>query len=223
MTSVFDLPFQDLPGDIPIFPLPGAMLLPGGQLPLNIFEPRYLNLFLDAIRGPRLVGMVQPVESEGQRGGPDLYHVGCVGRVSRFEETDDDKLLVSLTGVCRFRLLEELELRRGYRRVRADFAPFRHDMNPAAGDGADIDRSRLLDALRAFFKAKDLTANWEAIDKSDNRTLVTSLAMICPFRPQEKQALLEVASTRERAEMMTTLLRMNSHDHDMPDDGPVLN
>lgn len=222
-TSVFDTPFDKLPRELPIFPLPGAMLLPEGHLPLNIFEPRYLNMFLDSLKGDRLIGMVQPVVYDGETGGPELYEIGCVGRVTRFEETEDDRLLVALTGVCRFRIVDQLDLHHGYRRVVADYEPFRDDMMLDDTDQSDIDRDRLLDALRAFFKAKDLTANWDAIDKSDDRTLVTSLAMICPFRPQEKQALLEVNSTHERAEMMTALLRMNSHDQDGVEQGPVLN
>ena len=221
-SSIFDLPFADLPQEVMLFPLTGALLLPFGLLPLNIFEPRYLNLFLDALKTERLVGMVQPVTPQEKAGSEELYRIGCLGRISRFEENDDDCLQIMLTGVCRFSILQELPLnQRGYRCVKVDFTDFSTDMNLLSPDETFIDRDNLLQALRIYFKAKDLTANWKAINQSNDQVLVTSLAMLCPFQPQEKQALLEVPSIRGRAEIITALLEINAHDSS--ENGPSVN
>nr|WP_264185450.1 LON peptidase substrate-binding domain-containing protein [Roseicella aerolata] len=202
---------DQLPPEIAVFPLSGALLLPGGRLPLNIFEPRYLAMTLDSLGAGRMFGMIQP-EPGAPRGetGPGLYRIGCLGRLSSFAETEDGRLLITLTGVIRFRVAEELPMRRGYRRVRADYAGFEADLDPS-GTPAGIDRPALLGALRPFFKARGIEANWEAIEQTSDQLLVLTLAMVCPFEVREKQALLEAATPEARAAMLVALLQMGAH------------
>ncbi len=198
-----------LPTEFPVFPLAGAVLLPGGKLPLNIFERRYLAMVDEALGAGRVIGMVQPDELRPSGpNGPGLYRVGCLGRLSSFSETDDGRYLVTLSGMIRFTLGEELEMRRGFRRVRGDFAKFRADLEPDAGD---IEREGLLTALRAYFAAMGFDANWDAIGAMPDATLVGTLAMVCPFEPPEKQALLEAPGTAERAKTLLALLQMGAH------------
>ena len=209
----------DLPQTLPVFPLTGALLLPRGKLPLNIFEPRYLAMIEDALASrDRLIGMIQPREpgAEGMtRGGivpapPALYQTGCAGRISSFSETDDGRYLISLTGICRFDLGEELTTPRGYRRIVPDYARWADDLaSDATGTtvGA-FDRDRLVRGLRAYFTARNIAVDWNAITETPDERLVTTLAMLCPFAPQEKQALLEYPTTVERARGMTTLIEM---------------
>jgi Lon protease-like protein len=207
MQSPFDPTFADLPDVIPIFPLAGALLLPHGMLPLNIFEPRYLNMTVAALAAPqRLIGMIQPLETEaGER--PAVYDTGCAGRVVSFGETEDGRYLITLKGIARFTVAEELDIKDGYRRVRADFSRFRDDLAEPE-DTDSIERDRLLEALRAYLGQQGVDANWKAIESTDDARLVTSLAMMCPFRPSEKQALLEAPDIGERASVMLTLLEM---------------
>lgn len=202
---------DELPTEFPIFPLSGALLLPHGKLPLNVFERRYLAMIEDALSAGRVIGMIQPDELRpATPSGPALYKVGCLGRLSSFSETDDGRVLVTLTGVIRFAVKVELELHRGYRRVRGDLARFRTDLEAdPAPDG--IDREGMLDALRAYFTARGFDANWEAINEMPDDALVTTLAMVCPFDPAEKQALLEASGTAGRAGTLLTLLRMGAH------------
>lgn len=202
---------EDLATEFAIFPLPGALLLPGGKLPLNIFERRYLAMFEDCLSEGRVVGMIQPDELRpATPSGPALYKVGCLGRLSSFSETDDGRMLVTLTGLIRFTVKVELEMRRGYRRVRADLARFRADLD-AAAPSAELDRDGLVEALRAYFAARGFDANWEAIDEMPDEALVSTLSMVCPFDPAEKQALLEAPNTADRASTLLTLLRMGAH------------
>ena len=202
---------DDLPTEFAIFPLPGALLLPGGKLPLNIFERRYLAMFEDCLSAGRVVGMIQPDELRpATPSGPALYKVGCLGRLSSFSETDDGRMLITMTGLIRFTIKVELEMRRGYRRVRADLARFRADLDEEASAPA-LDRESLVEALRAYFAARGFDANWDAIDEMPDSALVATLAMVCPFDPAEKQALLEAVGTAERAETLLTLLRMGAH------------
>ena len=212
------LRLSSLPDSFPVFPLPGALLLPGGKLPLNIFEPRYLAMTEDALAAGRLFAMIQPDHSRTPgRTGPALYRVGCLGRLSSFSETDDGRYLITLTGVIRFEVVEELALQRGYRRVRGDFSRFAADLEPHAPD--QLDREALLDALRAYFDRRGFDANWEAIDTMEDAQLVTSLAMVCPFDPVEKQALLESANLLDCCATLHTLLRIDSHESpEDPDD-----
>lgn len=202
---------EDLATEFAIFPLPGALLLPGGKLPLNIFERRYLAMFEDCLSEGRVIGMIQPDELRpATPSGPALYKVGCLGRLSSFSETDDGRMLVTLTGLIRFTLKVELEMRRGYRRARADLARFRADLDAAPTPG-DHDRDGLVEALRAYFAARGFDANWEAIDEMPDEALVSTLSMVCPFDPAEKQALLEAPTTADRASTLLTLLRMGAH------------
>lgn len=200
---------QDLPKDIPIFPLNGALLLPGGRLPLNIFEPRYLSMVKDALSSShRLIGMMQTNDANTQdEMSPMLYTIGCVGKVSSFEETQDGRYLISLDGLIRFRLVKELDMKDGYRRVMASYDDFINDLdlNPT-----EINRDRLLGALKTYFDQKGFTADWEAIKACDSDKLVTTLSMICPLGNQDKQALLEADNTFERAETLATLLEMEN-------------
>ena len=201
-----------LPDILPIFPLTGVLLLPRGRLPLNIFEPRYLTMTKDALGGERLIGMVQPSEPELQdnrgRGAmnPPVYPVGCAGRVTQFSETDDGRYLITLTGVSRFRIREELPLLDGYRRVVPDWQPFAHDRERPGK--SEFDRERLIRGLKSYFAQRQIQADFEAIEKAPGEYLVTSLAMACPFAPSEKQALLEAADLDGRAELLTALVEM---------------
>ena len=201
-----------LPEIIPIFPLTGVLLLPRGRLPLNIFEPRYLAMTKDALGGDRLIGMVQPSEPQDDnrgRGGsanPPVYPIGCAGRITAFSETDDGRNLVTLTGVSRFRIRDELPLLSGYRRVVADWAPFARDRDPTEEPG--FDRERFARALKGYFAQRQISADWEAIEKAPGEHLLTSIAMLCPFAPSEKQALLEAADLEERARLLVALIEM---------------
>lgn len=203
----FDTRFEDLPVVLPIFPLTGALLLPHGRLPLNIFEPRYLNMTVDALGHGRMIGMVQPTDPEGGGAHPEVYPTGCAGRISSFAETDDNRLLITLTGVVRFRIASEIEGVRGYRRVAADYAPFREDLDEEQPEDG-IDRDRLLAGLRGYLRLHSLNVNWEVIEGAPTLALVTSVAMLCPFAPTEKQALLEAPNLPRRAEIMCTLMEM---------------
>jgi uncharacterized protein len=202
---------EKLPTEIPVFPLPGALLLPRGKLPLNIFEPRYLAMTEDALGAGRVFGMIQPDRGRAEEPtGPALFRIGCLGRLSSFAETDDGRYLITLTGMIRFRVAEELEMRRGYRRVRADYDPFAADLEAPGPIG--VGRETILAALRQFFGARGLDANWEAIDRMLDDALVVTLAMACPFDVAEKQALLEAVGEAERAETLVALLRMAAHE-----------
>ena len=202
-----------LPEVLPIFPLTGTLLLPRGRLPLNIFEPRYLAMVRDALGGERLIGMVQPSEPQddnrGPRGGgvnPPVYLIGCAGRVTQFSEADDGRYLITLTGVSRFRIAEELPLLSGYRRVVPDWRPFEHDRDMP--EVPEFDRARLIRGLQSYFAQRQLSADWSAVEKAPSEHLITSLAMACPFAPSEKQALLEAADLGQRATLLTTLVEM---------------
>jgi Lon protease-like protein len=198
----------DLPQVIPVFPLAGVLLLPRGQLPLNIFEPRYLNMVDDAMAGDRIIGMIQP--AGGPRRLPSLSPVGCAGRITSFAETSDGRYLITLTGCSRFRVVGELPVQTPYRQVRAAFAPFEADLAaPAAGEGA-LDRHLLLDALRAYLEARSLDIDWETAETAPPEALVNSLAMALPFEPPEKQALLEADDLDDRARVLTALLRIDA-------------
>jgi uncharacterized protein len=201
---------EDLPGEIPVFPLPGALLLPRGKLPLNIFEPRYLAMTEDALGQGRMFGMIQPDPMVPETDtGPGLFHVGCLGRLTSFSETDDRRYLITLTGVIRFAIAGEIDMRRGYRRVNADFTPFVADLN-LEPQAIGVARDALLAALRGYFTQRGFDANWDAIKRLPDDMLVVTLAMVCPFEPAEKQALLEAPSDAERASTLLTLLQMGA-------------
>lgn len=196
---------DDLPRILPVFPLAGVLLLPRGRLPLNIFEKRYLAMFDDAIGGDRLIGMIQPCDPSSSDPLPPLYPVGCAGRITQFSETDDGRCLVTLAGVSRFKVVEELPPQRGYRRMVADWTPYAGDLR---AEGCSVDRARLVALLQDYFRKHGLSANWDAIENAPDERLLTSLAMICPFDACEKQALLEADCLTDRARIMMTLLEI---------------
>jgi len=203
MTRRFAL--ADLPDVIPVFPLPGAVLLPRARLPLNIFEPRYLAMLDDALRSDhRLIGMVQPFEGAGPT--PRLHAIGCAGRVTSLSETEDGRYLIALTGVSRFRISAELEGFAPYRRVRAAWSDFAADLGPAEADDG-ICRETLLGVLRRYFKAAKLASDWSSLREAETELLVNSLSMMCPFSVEEKQALLEAPRLADRAETLTALMQ----------------
>ncbi|HEX5326968.1 MAG TPA: LON peptidase substrate-binding domain-containing protein, partial [Acetobacteraceae bacterium] len=207
---------EELPAEFPVFPLAGALLLPRGRLPLNIFEPRYLAMTEDALAAGRMLGMIQPDASlPAVEGGPQLYHVGCLGRLSSFSETEDGRFLITLTGVIRFSVLAELTMRRGYRRVRGSVSAWLCDLNLEARP-IGVEREALLAALRSYFARRGFEANWEAIRKIPDDMLVITLAMICPFEPAEKQALLEAVTAADRATALLALLQMGAAAPDVP-------
>lgn len=196
----------DLPDVIPVFPLPGALLLPRGQLPLNIFEPRYLAMIDDALRsGHRLIGMIQPDPARpGTEEKPGLYRIGCVGRLTQIAESGDGRYLIQLTGIARFRIEDELATATPYRQCRVSYAAFAADFLARQGE-EDVDRDSLLKALRNFLEANNLKADWQGIENAPNEALVNALAMMSPFAAAEKQALLEAADLKTRAELLVAV------------------
>lgn len=209
----------ELPATIPVFPLAGVLLLPGGRLPLNIFEPRYVAMTEAALASPeRLIGMIQPSGDEAAGGGtaggeaagdaPALYPVGCAGRIVSFSESDDPRFryLIVLAGVSRFTIAAEVAGERGFRRVRADWTRWAADLAPPAP--ASLDRERFLATLKDYFAAREIAADWDAIADAPDDRLVTTLAMVCPFSASEKQALLEAADAAALARTVTALMEM---------------
>lgn len=207
----------DLPRVIAVFPLDGALLLPHGQLPLNIFEPRYLNMVDDAMAADRMIGMVQ-TRAGGDPERPALAAVGCVGRITSFAETSDGRYVITLTGICRFAVGEELPLRLPYRQVHAGYTDFEADMQPPADDDG-FDRVRFLRALKAYLERRLLDVDWEAAKSAPAEALVNSLAMALPFETSEKQALLEAVTLADRRSTLIALMEIDtagSSDEDEP-------
>jgi Lon protease-like protein len=202
MNAVYRGP-ADLPGTIPVFPLPGALLLPRGQMPLNIFEPRYLEMVDDALRdGHRLIGMIQPdLAHPGSSDRPNLYKVGCVGRITQIAETGDGRYLMQLTGVARYRVIQELPVATAYRQCAVDYTPFLDDFTARKGE-EHVDRKAVLAALTQYLKANNLKADWDGIENAPNEALVNALAMMSPYDPAEKQAMLEAPDLKTRAEIL---------------------
>jgi Lon protease-like protein len=195
-------PRADLPEVMPLFPLPGALLLPRARLPLHIFEPRYLAMFEDALKSPgRLIGMIQPMDDEGKR----LHTIGCAGRITSFTETADHRYMVTLTGVSRFRLGEMVEGFAPYLRAKVSWQGFERDLGGAEQDPG-LDRGAFLDLLARFFDIAHLQTDWESLKEADNELLVNSLAILMPFAPEDKQALLEAPSLTTRRETLVTLM-----------------
>jgi Lon protease-like protein len=240
----FDPSLEDLPQEIPIFPLRGAMILPGGYIPLNVFEPRYINMVLDAMRTPtRLIGVIQPRANPEDQAGrmdgvepvanetpsqpkatqtrdamtdpdeqlyhpPALYDIGCAGRISAFSEEEDGRILMRLTGVCRFRVEQELPQLHGYRRVLPAWQEFVGDLEGDKEAQGLINRDRLLPTLREYFRMQSIDANWDSIRDTGDEPLITTLCLISPLEPQEKQALLEAPTLIDRAKILQTLIEM---------------
>jgi uncharacterized protein len=200
----------DLPELIPVFPLPGALLLPRGQMPLNIFEPRYLSMVDDAFRdGHRLIGMIQPDVTHSQsESKPALFRVGCVGRITQLAESGDGRYILELTGVSRFKVVEELEVLTAYRQCKADFFAFVDDFTARMGEDA-VDREALLSVLADFLKANNLKVDWEGVESAPNEALVNALAMMSPYGPAEKQAMLEAPDLKTRAEILIAVTEMD--------------
>lgn len=196
----------DLPSVIPIFPLAGALLLPRGQLPLNIFEPRYLAMIDDALRdGHRLIGMIQPDGiTEAPRVKPSLFKVGCVGRITQLAESGDGRYIIELTGVTRFRIDAELDVKTDYRQCRVTYTTFADDLVARKGEDA-VNREALLRALTDFMNANQMTADWDDIGEAPTEALVNGLSMMSPYGPAEKQALLEAPDLKTRAELLVAI------------------
>jgi Lon protease-like protein len=210
----------DLPAMIPVFPLPGALLLPRGQMPLNIFEPRYLAMIDDAFTGGRrLIGMIQPDLRGGPADIPPLYKVGCVGRITQLAESGDGRYLIELTGIARFEVAEEMKVLTPYRQCRVTYDAFTDDFVARKGEDA-VDRAALLRTLRDFLKANDLKADWQGIENAPNEALVNALSMMSPYGAAEKQALLEAKDLKTRAEILIAVteieLAKKSTEGDMP-------
>jgi Lon protease-like protein len=205
MTWIYNT-LDDLPETLDVFPLSGVLLLPRGQLPLNVFEPRYLALVDAALSGTRLIGMIQPTQNEEKVLKPTLAAIGCAGRVTGYRENEDGRYLITLTGVCRFRVAKELITDAPFRQVKADFAPFLEDL--VSADETDFPRDRLVTALKDYLSRRDLKADWKSVLSAPPETLVNALAMLCPFEPAEKQALLEAPTWPERVDTLIALLEM---------------
>lgn len=195
----------ELPDTIPVFPLPGALLLPRGRLPLNIFEPRYLAMIEDCMKTPhRLIGMVQPFEHEPGEA-PKLRQIGCAGRLTAFSETEDRRYLITLAGVSRFRIAEEVDGFAPYRRIRPLWDDFTGDLGEEEEDPR-FDRPGFLDLLRRYFETAQLSSDWDALKEAEPEMLVNSLSMLCPFEVEEKQALLEAPDLTTRRETLAALM-----------------
>lgn len=215
MSDPFGVPIEGWPQSLPIFPLTGAVLLPGGRLPLNVFEPRYLAMMFDALGQGRLIGMVQPLKAGGFAGDgvaeqpgqpPAVQPIGCAGRITAFSETGDGRLLVTLSGLCRFTVAEELPPHdRGYRRVRPDYGRFAADLD-SDSETVDLDRARLLADLQRYFAANHLATDWKTLEQVGDAGLITTICMAAPFDPAEKQALLEAENGTQRGKLLIAFL-----------------
>ena len=212
---------QEFPASLPIFPLTGVLLLPRGQLPLNIFEPRYMAMIDYALgqsniggnKAGRMIGMVQPQEAteEQNQENPPVYKTGCVGRIISFSESGDGRYLITLLGMNRFKIMEELDLQNGFRHVRPDFTSFGNDL---VTENINLpNREQRLEIVKSYFTLKNIAADWSSIEDAPDEPLITSLAMMCPFAPSEKQALLECSGLQERSALLISLMEMAVHDN----------
>lgn len=212
----------DLPETIPVFPLAGALLLPRGQMPLNIFEPRYLEMIDDCLRdGHRIVGMIQPdVTHSRSETVPTLFRVGCAGRIIQFAETGDGRYVLELTGISRFKVVEELKVLSPYRQCKVDFFSFVDDFTARKGED-DVDRKAVLDVLTDFLKANELKVDWDGINSAPNEALVNALAMMSPYGAAEKQAMLEAPDLKTRAEILIAVTQMELAKKQSPGDNTL--
>ena len=193
----------DMPDVIPVFPLPGALLLPRAKLPLHVFEPRYLSMIEDCMKtSSRFIGMVQTYQSGGEA---KLHSIGCAGRLNQFSETEDGRYMVTLSGVSRFRIKEEVEGFAPYRRCHVSWDGFERDLGKVEKDKT-FDRPAFMAGLKRFFEYRELATDWETMQEADDELLINSLSMLCPFEPGDKQALLEAPSLSTRRETLTTLI-----------------
>lgn len=200
-------PATDLPDTIPVFPLPGALLLPRSRLPLHLFEPRYLQMFEDCLKtSHRLIGMVQPHDGPG---GKDMLHkIGCAGRVTQFSETEDGRYMITLSGISRFRVREEITGFSPYRKAQVTWDGFSRDLGPVESD-PEFMREDFLNLLSRYFDAEELKTDWESLTDAEDEMLINSLSMLCPFDPEERQALLEAPSLTTRRETLVTLIEFS--------------
>jgi Lon protease-like protein len=193
---------KDIPDVIPVFPLPRALLLPRAELPLNIFEPRYLQMIEDVIRGERIIGMIQPNEPEESLSKtPPLYQVGCIGRLTNFAESGDGRYQVVLTGITRFRIIEEVSVATPYRQCKVDYTIFGEDLVQGFGED-EVDREALLKTLANYLAANSIEADWSGVTQAPTEALVNGLSLMAPFGVREKQALLEAPDLRARAQLL---------------------
>ena len=200
--------FSDLPAELPIFPLAGAVVMPGVQLPLNIFEPRYLNMVADALKADHLIGMLQPRPDTTFDETPEVHQVGCAGRITSYSETNDGRIVMILTGVCRFQVAEELRARRGYRRVRPDWERFAIDFH--AEEEALPGREDFMSSLRAYCTLRGVEVPWDDVTKMGDAELVNLLCTHLPLDPEDKQALIETVDLCGRGRLMAGLMDMAS-------------
>jgi uncharacterized protein len=198
---------SDLPGKLPVFPLPGALLLPRADLPLNIFEPRYLEMISDALSGERVIGIIQPKYESSDEERPGLMKVGCAGRITSYAETSDGRMLVTLTGISRFSIKSEIAATTSYRQVVADFNPFAIDLVMDLG-AADVNRPALLTAFKDYLSANNMSADWSEINAASTEVLVNTLSLLAPYPASEKQALLEAPDLKTRADVLVALTEM---------------
>ena len=197
----------DLPDRLPVFPLPGALLLPRADLPLNIFEPRYLEMISDALSGERIIGIIQPKDDNDNGGRPGLMNVGCAGRITSYAETPDGRMLVTLTGISRFSIKSELAVTTPYRQVVADFNPFAIDLVMDLGAN-EVNRPALLTAFKDYLSANNMSADWSEINAASTEVLVNTLSLLAPYPANEKQALLEAPDLKTRADVLVALTEM---------------
>lgn len=205
---------DDLPATLPIFPLEGVLLLPCGNLPLNIFEPRYLAMVEAAMASNRLIGMVQPKPEATGSKIPTVYDIGCAGKITEFTETEDGRYLINLKGISRFRILKELDSIAGFRQIKPSWLAFEDDLKSVAC--LDMDRERLKKLLRHYFDQEQMECDWQAIEEASDGKLITCLSMVCPLEPTEKQALLEAKCCKTRSDMFMTMLEMATCDKKEP-------
>ncbi len=212
---------RDLPEELPLFPLLGAILLPRATLPLNVFEPRYLSLVDDTLSGDRVIGIVQPVSQHGYSSENDiddliespegktvaLRQVGCVGRITSYQELDDGRLMITLTGIARFRIKTEVDTQEPYRIARPDYRGFEDDFVEGLGED-QVDREHLLKVLKAYLESNRMRADWSSILRASSELLINALSVMCPYGPEEKQALLEAETLEARAEVLVALAEM---------------
>ncbi|MEZ5994187.1 MAG: LON peptidase substrate-binding domain-containing protein [Hyphomonadaceae bacterium] len=198
----------DLPHTVPLFPLPGAILMPRGVLALNVFEPRYLNMVDDALGGDRLIGMIQPSAGEEEKNAPDLADVGTIGRITGFSETEDGRYLITLTGICRFELGKELQAATPYRQALVDYELFAGDFAHATGER--IDRDHLIASLKRYAALHGFDVEWDSVEQAPTETIINVAAQICPFDPAAKQAMLEAVSLEDRCQALLALVEWDT-------------
>ena len=212
----------DLPAVIPVFPLAGALLLPHGQLPLNIFEPRYLAMVEATMAGKRMIGMIQPRDADEGNSHPALAEVGCAGRITSYSETEDGRYLITLSGIARFRIVEERNTSTPFRQCAVDYAAYARDLAVPAAEPT-IARDRLIDALKPYLASRNMQTDWQSVKDAPAEMLVNALSTICPFAPAEKQALLEAPDVAKRANVLIALIEMANASAKIPTGSQPIN